>query len=88
MGKKPDFLEFEVGPLDLSINKFHNLLQTKRQKLTKKKTKKDEDKKKDITSLERHQTVIHKKAINDLTNINANNSNSEDWLLGNFEKSD
>ena len=87
MGKKPDFLEFEVGPLDLSINKFHNLLQTKRQKLTKKKTKKDEDKKKDITSLERHQTVIHKKAINGLTNINANNSNSEDLLLGNFEKS-
>ena len=48
MGKKPDFLEFEIGALDLSINKFNNLLQTKRQKLTKKTTKKEEDKKKKI----------------------------------------
>jgi hypothetical protein len=76
MGKKPDFLEFDIGNLDLSINKFNNLLQTKRQKLTKKKTKKDEDKKKDITSLERQKTVVHKKAINDLTNINAS---EEEW---------
>ena len=85
MGRESDFLEFEMGPLEVSINRLN--LPKEKHKLGKKKAKKEEDKKKDLTTLQKHKTVVHKTIFNNFTNINSNNSSSEDWLLGNIDKS-
>ena len=85
MGKEADFLEFETTPLEMSINRLH--LNKIKPKLTAKKTKKEEDKKKEINSFIRHKTVIHKKMFNKLGSTNLTNSSSEDLLFDHSEKS-
>ena len=85
MGKEADFLEFETTPLEMSINRLH--LKNIKPKLTTKRTKKEEDKKKEINSFKRHKTVIHRKMFNKLGSTNLTNSSSEDLLFDNSEKS-
>ena len=73
MGKEPEFMEFEIGSLNMSINRLNKRNQFP--KLTKKITKKEEEKRRDLNS----RTVIHGNIFKGNSNIV--NSSSGDCLL-------
>jgi hypothetical protein len=82
MGKRAEFLEFEIGPLEVSINRLN--IRKKNRKLTVSKHKKNEFDKKDINSSFKKnvtKTVIQKNIFRQLQNSNLNNSTLEDLIL-------
>ena len=75
MGKEAEFMEFEIGPLDISIDKFN--LKKKKKKYLSKKTK-DFERKKYEKNKKFIKTAIHKKHLfSQLSSPNLNNLNSE-----------
>ena len=82
MGKGAEFLEFEMGPLEISMNKLN--ITRKKSKLKKKYTKKDEnDGKNDLI---KHNTMIHKNLFNHFGNTNLSIPNSKETFLGSNDK--
>ena len=82
MGKRAEFLEFEIGPLEVSINR----LNIRKKKLTVSKHKKIEINKKDINSSFKKnvtKTVIQKNIFRQLQNYNLNNSTLEHLIIKN-----
>jgi len=82
MGKRAEFLEFEIGPLEVSINRLN--LRKKQHKLTVNNHKKIEFDKKDINlSFKKNvtKTVIQKNNFRQLQNSNLNNSTQENLIL-------
>ena len=79
MGKEAEFKELEIGPLDISINRFN--LKKKKKKISSKRTK-YLDRKKYETSKKLIKTVIHKKKMmSQLSSSNSNNLNSENIVV-------
>ena len=83
MGKEAEFLEFEITSLEMSINRLN--LKKNKQMVFKKRTKKEEDKKKEINSFKRHKTVNHWNIFKKLGSFNSINSSFEDFP---FDKSE
>ena len=82
MGKGAEFLEFEIGPLEISMNKLN--MTKKKPKLKKKYTKKDEnDGKNDLI---KHNTMIHKNLFNHFGNTNLSIPNSKETFLVSNDK--
>ena len=82
MGKEAEFLEFEIGPLEVSINRLN--LRKKRHKHTVNNHKKIEFDKKDLNlSFGKNvtKTVIHKNNFRQLQKSYLNNSTQEDLIL-------
>jgi hypothetical protein len=79
MGKEAEFMEFEIGPLDISINRFN--LKKKKKKILTKKTK-DFERKKFEKNKKFIKTAIQKKhKFSQITSSNSNNLNSENILM-------
>ena len=79
MGKEAEFMEFEIGPLDISINRFN--LKKKKKKILTKKTK-DFERKKFEKDKKFIKTAIQKKhKFSQITSSNSNNLNSENILM-------
>ena len=82
MGKRAEFLEFEIGPLEVSINRLN--IRKKKHKLTVNNHKKIGFDKKDINlSFKKNvtKTVIQKNIFRQLQNSNLNYSIEDDLLL-------
>ena len=79
MGKEAEFMEFEIGPLDISINKFN--IKKKKKKILNKRTK-DFERKKYEKNKKLIKTVIQNKhMLSQITSSNSNNLNSENILM-------
>ena len=79
MGKEAEFMEFEIGPLDISINRFN--FKKKKKKILNKKTK-DFERKKYEKNKKFIKTAIQKKhMLSQITSSNSNNLNSENILM-------
>ena len=79
MGKEAEFMEFEIGPLDISINRFN--LKKKKKKISNKKTK-DFERKKYEKNKKFIKTDIQKKHMfSQISSSNSNNLNSDNILM-------
>ena len=79
MGKEAEFMEFEIGPLDISINKFN--IKKKKKKIFSKKTKDFERKKYEKNKNIIKTAIQNKHMLSQITSSNSNNLNSENILL-------
>ena len=79
MGKEAEFMEFEIGPLGISINRFN--LKKKKRKILNKKTK-DFERKKFEKNKKFVKTAVQKKQmLSQITSSNSNNLNSENIIM-------
>ena len=79
MGKEAEFMEFEIGPLDISIDRFN--IKKKRKRIISKRTK-DLERRKYEKNKKFNKTAIYKKHIfSQLSSSNSNNLNSENMIL-------
>ena len=79
MGKEAEFMEFEIGPLDISINKFN--IKKKKKKIFSKRTKDFERKKYEKNKKLIKTAIQNKHMLSQITSSNSNNLNSENILL-------
>ena len=79
MGKEAEFMEFEIGPLDISINKFN--IKKKKKKILNKRTKDFERKKYEKNKKLINTAIQNKHMLSQITSSNSNNLNSENILM-------
>ena len=79
MGKEAEFMEFEIGPLDISINRFN--IKKKKKKIMSKRTR-DLERKKYEKNKKFIKTALNQKHMfSQLSSSNSNNLNSENILM-------
>ena len=79
MGKEAEFMEFEIGPLDISIDRFN--IKKKKKRIITKRTK-DLERRKYEKNKKFIKTAINKKHMfSQISSSNSNNLNSENMIL-------